>query len=105
MHGNVRTALDEYLVEALQYAVSQENQVHLHVTVSRKQKKRIESFMQVVIPELEIRFGLSYFLDISEQKVSTYAADLTPLRSIRSLYWHHLCPGASGLRYPAKVGH
>ena len=79
----VRTPLEEHLVEAALYA-SSKGQADVHFTVSREHRELFEALVERLLPEYEKRFGIRYHVSFSEQKPSTdtLAANMdnTPFR-------------------------
>lgn len=67
---NVRTAVEEHLVEGALYAASG-GKVRLHFTVSPEHKKKFKSLIQRVLPAYEAYFQVKYQISFSEQKPST----------------------------------
>ncbi|MHA8050562.1 DUF4301 family protein [Aquirufa sp. ROCK-SH2] len=65
-----RTPLEEHLVEAASYA-SDGKTARLHFTVSPEHRKRFESLVEKVVPNMEAQFGIQYDITFSEQKPST----------------------------------
>ena len=65
-----RTPLEEHLVEAASYA-SDGKTARLHFTVSPEHRKRFESLVEKVVPNMEAQFGIKYDITFSEQKPST----------------------------------
>ena len=79
----VRTPLEEHLVEAALYASSR-GEADVHFTVSTEHRELFEELVERVRPEYEKRFGIRYHISFSEQKPSTdtMAANMdnTPFR-------------------------
>lgn len=65
-----RTPLEEHLMEAAQYA-SDGKKARLHFTVSPEHRARFEKLVADVLPKLELKFGISYDVQFSEQKPAT----------------------------------
>lgn len=79
----VRTPLEEHLVEAALYASSR-GEADVHFTVSTEHRELFEELVERVRPDYEQRFGIRYHITFSEQKPSTdtMAANMdnTPFR-------------------------
>lgn len=67
----VRTAIEEHLVESALYASGKEKVARLHFTVSADHRKDIEKLLKQIVPLYEERFGFKYQISMSEQKKST----------------------------------
>jgi len=65
-----RTPLEEHLIEAAQYA-SDGKKARLHFTVSPEHRARFEKLVGTVLPKLQLKFGISYEVQFSEQKSAT----------------------------------
>lgn len=80
-----RTAVEEHLVEAAQYARDASNHCRLHFTVSSQHKILFEKLLQELVPQYESRFGVHYEISFSEQRpaTDTLAAEMdnTPFRN------------------------
>ena len=80
----VRTPLEEHLVEAALYA-SSKGEADVHFTVSAEHRPLFEALVARVLPDYEQRFGIRYHVTFSEQKPSTdtIAANMdnTPFRN------------------------
>jgi len=80
----VRTPLEEHLVEAALYAASK-GEADVHFTVSTEHRTLFEALVERVLPEYEKRFGITYHISFSEQKPSTDTVaanmDNTPFRN------------------------
>ena len=80
----VRTSLEEHLVEAALYAASK-GEADVHFTVSTEHRTLFEALVERVLPEYEKRFGITYHISFSEQKPSTDTVaanmDNTPFRN------------------------
>jgi len=66
----VRTPLQEHLLEAIEYA-SDGKSAKLHFTVSPEHRSRFEDLVQKLVPSLAIKFGIKFEITFSEQKLST----------------------------------
>ena len=79
----IRTPLEEHLVEAALYAQSK-GEADVHFTVSTEHRELFEELVQRVLPDYEKRFGIHYHVSFSEQKPSTDTVaanmDNTPFR-------------------------
>ena len=85
-YGEVnRTAVEEHLVEAAQYAKDENGLCRIHFTVSPQHQQGFEQLLAKVLPIYEERFGVKYDISYSIQKPSTdtLAAELdnTPFRN------------------------
>lgn len=80
----VRTPLEEHLVEAALYAASK-GEADVHFTVSTEHRNLFEALVERILPEYEKRFGIKYHISFSEQKPSTDTVaanmDNTPFRN------------------------
>lgn len=83
-NGQCRTAVEEHLVEAAQYARNKENCCRLHFTVSPQHQQGFEKTLAQVVPQFEKRFGVRYDISFSIQDPSTDTlaaeTDNTPFR-------------------------
>ncbi|MFY9160797.1 DUF4301 family protein [Aquirufa ecclesiirivi] len=66
----VRTPLEEHLVEAVEYA-SDGKDAYLHFTVSPEHRSRFDALVTQVVPKLEKKFQVKFHISFSEQKPST----------------------------------
>ncbi|RVU23304.1 DUF4301 family protein [Sandaracinomonas limnophila] len=66
----VRTPLQEHLLEAIEYA-SDGKSAKLHFTVSPEHRSRFEELVSQLVPKLEKKFGIRFQITFSEQKLST----------------------------------
>jgi len=66
----VRTPLQEHLLEAIEYA-SDGKSAKLHFTVSPEHRSRFEELVAKLVPNLESKFGIRFEITFSEQKLST----------------------------------
>ena len=80
----VRTPLEEHLVEAALYAQSR-GEADVHFTVSTEHRKLFEALVERILPEYEKEYGVKYHVSFSEQKPSTDTVaanmDNTPFRT------------------------
>ena len=79
----IRTPLEEHLVEAALYA-SSKGEADVHFTVSTEHRELFEALVERVLPIYEQKFGIRYHVSFSEQKPSTDTVaanmDNTPFR-------------------------
>ena len=66
----VRTPLEEHLVEAALYAASR-GEADVHFTVSTEHRELFEALVERVLPSYEQKYGIRYHVSFSEQKPST----------------------------------
>ena len=66
-----RTAAEEHLVEAAQYAVSRNRQVYLHFTVSPQHRELFRDHLNEVREKYEKEYNVTYHIEYSEQDPST----------------------------------
>lgn len=66
-----RTALEEHLVEAANYARSTGNQCFIHFTISPQHQALFEGLIAKVLPKYEQRFGVKYHVECSTQRPAT----------------------------------
>lgn len=66
-----RTALEEHLIEAAQYACNKEKIAYLHFTVSQEHEEIFKSHCKEVLPKYEKQFGIKYHIEFSTQHPST----------------------------------
>ncbi len=69
--NQIRTAIEEHLVEAALYACNNSKIAHLHFTASPEHKSEIDELLKQTTPTYEKRFGYKYSISFSEQKKST----------------------------------
>jgi hypothetical protein len=67
----VRTAIEEHLVEGGGYARNSRNEVHLHFTVSADHLQLVEYLVQKITSDYQKKLGVNFFIDFSTQKAST----------------------------------
>ena len=79
----VRTPLEEHLVEAALYAQSR-GEADVHFTVSTEHRELFEALVERILPEYENKYKIKYHVSFSEQKPSTDTVaanmDNTPFR-------------------------
>lgn len=79
----VRTPLEEHLVEAALYAQSR-GEADVHFTVSAEHRDLFQALVDRLLPDYEQRFGIHYHVTFSDQKPSTDTVaanpDNTPFR-------------------------
>ena len=85
-YGTVaRTAFEEHLVEAMEYACDADKNVYLHFTVSPEHWEAFENLKNDLVPQYEQQFDIQFFIEFSTQYSSTdtlaFAADNTPFRT------------------------
>ena len=80
----VRTPVEEHLVEAALYA-SSKGEADVHFTVSSEHRELFGELVERVLPEYEKKYGIHYHVSFSEQKPSTDTVaanmDNTPFRT------------------------
>ena len=80
-----RTAFEEHLVEAMEYACDKNKNAHLHFTISPEHWEGFENLKNKLIPQYEQQYGIQFNIEFSIQHSSTdtlaFAADNTPFRS------------------------
>ena len=69
--SQVRTALEEHLVEAANFCVNRDKHIHLHFTISPQHLDKVQSLLNEVLPRYEATFGVKYYIQLSVQKSST----------------------------------
>lgn len=72
-----RTALEEHLTEAAQYA-SCNNCANIHFTVSPEHRHGFDALLARVIPEYQTKYGIQYNIGMSEQKCTTDTIAVNP---------------------------
>lgn len=83
--GNeVRTPVEEQLMEGAQTAKQADGSVMLHLTVSPNHRKAFEAKLAKAVPAIEKKTGVKFHVDLSEQMASTDTVavndDNTPFR-------------------------
>ena len=73
----VRTPMEEHLVEAAEYA-SDGQMARLHFTVSPEHRGRFEQLVAKIVPPLEKKYGISFDISFSEQKPATDTVAVEP---------------------------
>ena len=68
---DVRTALEEHLVEGANYAKNSDGSVNLHFTVSPEHQKGFEELVNKKLKKYSDLFGIHYNIYFSQQKPST----------------------------------
>lgn len=66
-----RTAFEEHLVEAAQYATSANNECHIHFTISQDHQELFSELAHKVTPLYEQKYGVIYKISFSYQAHST----------------------------------
>jgi len=67
----IRTPLEEHLIEGALYSKDKENTVNIHFTVSPEHQLLFEKHVAEIIPKYEQLFQVKYFINFSQQKPST----------------------------------
>ena len=79
-----RTAFEEHLVEAAEYARRDDNTSHLHFTVSQEHQQLFEQYCKEILSIYEKQNGIKYKITFSVQHSSTdtiaFAQNNTPFR-------------------------
>lgn len=95
--GSTRTALEEHLAEAAQYATCRDRKASVHFTVSENHIPLVERKIEEVKAIMEHLYGVKYDITLSIQKPSTDTvaanADGTPYRENGELFFR---PGGHG---------
>ena len=78
--GN-RTALEEHLVEASQYARDAGDLSRIHFTVSREHEGAVRSFLSRIVPGYESRLGTRFMIGLSTQDPETDTIAVDPHHS------------------------
>lgn len=68
---DIRTPVEEHLIEAAQYAVSANNQINIHFTVSPEYKFMFKALLNRAIPQYESKYNVKYNVEMSEQNQSS----------------------------------
>lgn len=76
--GEVRTPVEEQLVEGAQSATGADGCVKLHFTVSGNHRKLFEAKLAEAVPAIEKRMGVKFDVSMSEQKPSTDTVAVNP---------------------------
>jgi hypothetical protein len=69
--GEVRTALEEHLVEAASFNASDGGICRLHFTISAEHAKAVKDLLGQIIPQYEKRCHIRFKIDLSEQSQAT----------------------------------
>ena len=69
--GDVRTALEEHLVEAASFMVNAGGVCRLHLTVSTEHVKAVRTFLKSIIPLYEKRCRVRFKIELSVQSPAT----------------------------------
>ncbi len=75
--AEVRTAVEEHLVEGAQYAACR-GRAAIHFTVSPEHIDGFKKLLEAVVPKYEERFGVKYDISFSVQKPSTDTVAVNP---------------------------
>lgn len=67
----VRTSLEEHLVEGAQFCRNTQGETHLHFTLSPEHKQGVIGLLSRVVPTYSARYNTTYHISYSEQKPST----------------------------------
>ena len=65
-----KTPVEEHLSEGFEYAKSSDG-VHIHFTISPEHRHGFESLLKRIVPQYESKYGIKYYVSLSEQKPST----------------------------------
>lgn len=76
--GEVRTPVEEQLVEGAQTATNAHRDVKLHFTVSGNHRALFEKKVAEAVPAIEKRLGVKFDVSFSEQKASTDTVAVNP---------------------------
>lgn len=66
-----RLALEEHLVEGAYYVRNEDNEVHLHFTVSPEHEQQVKTTITRLLPEYEAFFGVKFHISYSTQSPAT----------------------------------
>ncbi|RPH88085.1 MAG: DUF4301 family protein [Deltaproteobacteria bacterium] len=69
--GEVRTALEEHLVEAASFNTSGGGTCRLHFTISAEHAKAVKTLLRQITPQYEKRCHVRFKIDLSEQSQAT----------------------------------
>lgn len=69
--GSVRTALEEHLIEGMNYCRSKDGQVHLHITLSPQHISLVQAFLEEVLSAYEAQFDVRFHISMSTQDPTT----------------------------------
>lgn len=72
------TPIEEHMVEGARYAVSRNQKVNIHFTVSPEHEQLFRKITEVATSELEKRFGVVFQIEFSHQKPSTDTLAVNP---------------------------
>lgn len=75
---DVRTPMEEHLVEGADYSKNKNGQVNIHFTVSPEHQKRFEKLVQDKAQGYQEKFGVNYDISFSVQKPSTDTVAVDP---------------------------
>lgn len=76
--NEIRTPIAEHLYEGAKYAVSQDNTVNIHFTVSPEHHDAFQELLDKIVPEYTNHFGKEYNVTMSEQESSTDTIAVNP---------------------------
>lgn len=74
----IRTPIAEHLFEGAKYAISKNNIVNIHFTLSPEHRTAFQNLLDKIVPEYSERFGIKYNITMSEQKLSTDTIAVNP---------------------------
>lgn len=77
-HEEIRTAVEEHLVEGAMYAACRHDEVNLHFTVSEEHEPEFRTLLGKAAPKYEARFGVKYNIAFSYQNPATDTIAVTP---------------------------
>ena len=69
--SEIRTPMQEHLVEGALYAASDSGKVNIHFTVSKEHRTLFEKHLEESLPQFEKNYTVQYNVSFSEQKPST----------------------------------
>ena len=69
--GEVRTALEEHLLEAASFIADGERRCRLHLTISAEHAPAVKSLLETVVPEYEKRCNVQFNIELSIQSPAT----------------------------------
>jgi hypothetical protein len=66
-----RLAIEEHLMEAIQYGISKENYARIHFTVSPEHQSKFNEILSEIVPLYEKKYSIKFEIQLSNQKPST----------------------------------
>lgn len=69
--GEVKTALEEHLLEAASFVANDRGICRLHLTISTEHAKAVKALLKSIIPQCEKRCHVRFKIDLSEQSPTT----------------------------------